>query len=398
MNGGPQQGAVASFRVDGNVLEVTFHDAPASPLTFPLQPEWRAQRSMFDDLLGNLKRSIGPGYKADAAAAYNALRRFAIRSNFLGSQIIDGFEELSDEIRQRVLPYSLGRSPALVEALGDLDGFLPLEWLPFDRHDVRRGAPISRSDVRLLARCFLGCTAVVRREYRRVLSQERILARGMLPVRLFRDAGMQGAKDEAAFFDASEAITLVGTWPDEGVVYATDELAHWSGHANPATDTDAVQHFACHFIVKDADPGASELLFRDERTTEHRVRIDDLHYALGGTRQVAGVHPPRERPLVFVNACGTSQMTTRGVAALPRTFRDNGNLGFIGTETKVPDAFAAPFSRSFYEALVDDGDGVGLALHRARDRALVEAGNPLGLLYLFYGNPDLYFERGEDNR
>jgi len=347
---------------------------------------------MFDGLLRRLKEDIGPGYKADAAAAYDALRGFTISSYFLGPQIIDGFDDLSDEVRQRVLPYSSDGSPALVEVLGDEDGFLPLEWLPFDRHDVERGAPICRSDVRRLARCFLGCTAIVRREFRRVLSQELILARGMLPVRLFRDAGMQGAKDEAAFFDSSDAITLVGTWPDDGVVHATDDLAHWCGHANRATDTDAVQHFACHFIVKDADPGASVLLFRDERATEHRVRIDDLHYALGGTRQVTGIHPPRERPLVFLNACGTSQITTRGVAALPRTFRENGNLGFIGTETKVPDAFAYPFSRSFYEALVHEGDGVGLALHRARDRAL-EAANPLGLLYLFYGNPDLYFER-----
>ena len=58
----------------------------------------------------------------------------------------------------------------------------------------------------------------------------------------------------------------------------------------------------------------------------------------------------------------------------------------------MPDLVAAVYARSFYGALLS-GRTVGAALVTARQELLHEFGNPLGLLYVLYGDPDIRIRR-----
>jgi hypothetical protein len=74
--------------------------------------------------------------------------------------------------------------------------------------------------------------------------------------------------------------------------------------------------------------------------------------------------------------------------SFPRFFlQDNRNRGFIGTETNVPDAFAANFSRYFYSGLLN-GLNLGEAIYEAK-WAMLKNCNPLGILYTNYADPEL---------
>ena len=89
-----------------------------------------------------------------------------------------------------------------------------------------------------------------------------------------------------------------------------------------------------------------------------------------------------------MNACGTSTINPSSAASFVQLFLENGNRGFIGTETRVPDLVATEYSRIFYKHLVG-GETVGYAMHQAKWDLLRQFKNPLGVLYTLYGNPDL---------
>jgi hypothetical protein len=67
---------------------------------------------------------------------------------------------------------------------------------------------------------------------------------------------------------------------------------------------------------------------------------------------------------------------------------ENGNRGFIGTETRIPDQYAAAFSEQFYTELLQ-GRPLGEAVHAARWTLLRRHNNPLGILYTVYADPDM---------
>jgi hypothetical protein len=79
-------------------------------------------------------------------------------------------------------------------------------------------------------------------------------------------------------------------------------------------------------------------------------------------------------------------------ASFPRHFLRFGNRAVFGTETAIPDDIAAQFSRMFYEGMLDGGLSIGDAIFQARIRLLGRK-NPLGILYTFYGDPDLIVQR-----
>ena len=89
-------------------------------------------------------------------------------------------------------------------------------------------------------------------------------------------------------------------------------------------------------------------------------------------------------------------MTATGVGSFPEVFLDVGNRSVIGTETRIPDAFAAAFSEKFYLTLIR-GDPVGVSLFTARWSLLKHLRNPLGILYTLFGIPDLHVHGGNSS-
>jgi hypothetical protein len=74
--------------------------------------------------------------------------------------------------------------------------------------------------------------------------------------------------------------------------------------------------------------------------------------------------------------------------SFPEFFLDQESLGVVGTLCDISDDVAAHFAAVFYEALLR-GRTVGEAMYDARWHLMDRHRNPLGLLYTFYGNPDL---------
>jgi hypothetical protein len=102
------------------------------------------------------------------------------------------------------------------------------------------------------------------------------------------------------------------------------------------------------------------------------------------------------RPLVFFNACGSSSIDPAGIASFPRLFLDFKHRGFIGSETKIPDSFAAAFSKAFYKEFLAN-NRLADCIYRARWNTLSDYRNPLGLLYSVYADAGLRLRPAQES-
>ena len=223
-----------------------------------------------------------------------------------------------------------------------------------------------------------------------------------LKVRLFQHAGLDGTKDELEFFSGSSWAELRGPWPGELLDPAqfTDGLAGqlWKARVSASEIdeevSDQIQHFSCHCNTEPDDYQEHSLYLAHKkdswfdrtfsRSSQRRVTIGDLERKFGRFPE----RHSETRPLIFFNACGSSRLTASGVTSFPDIFLEIGNRGFIGSETKVPDRFAAAFAKQFYWNLIR-GAPLGEAIYKARWRLLKDIYNPLGILYSAYADPNL---------
>lgn len=292
--------------------------------------------------------------------------------------------------------------PLLIEVDGPLQGFLPFEFLPL----FSTAAPEEIRDLESLitmAHRFVGFSFFVRRHLTgEGIPRQRVLENDpKLPIRFFQHAGLGGARIEAEFFRTrSRFFDLRGPWPGEELEEAAvrsglagclwDPCLPFEGHERQSPDQ--VQHFACHCDteVEDSEDGSLEL--SHDGTTRRRIKIKDLELSLIEYLGASlGDRPIM--PLVFLNACASSVEDVRQMASFHRFFLEqNRNRGFIGTETRVPDAVASTFSKYFYSQLLT-GSSLGTAIHTTRWKLLERHRNPLGLLYTVHADPEIRVQR-----
>ena len=154
-----------------------------------------------------------------------------------------------------------------------------------------------------------------------------------------------------------------------------------------------IQHFACH-----CDTGVSKseqyamLLGRKPGFKITLGEIDD------GLYRRAADHGAFDdpRPLIFLNACASSKIDARRFGSFPRTFLAN-NFRGVGTHADVSDDVAALFATLAYDELLA-GRRLGKALVRARRNLMTRHGNPLGALYVLYGDAMLKIDDDEGSR
>lgn len=96
---------------------------------------------------------------------------------------------------------------------------------------------------------------------------------------------------------------------------------------------------------------------------------------------------------MILNACSSSRTDPLTAASFAQWFVASGHRAFIGTETDVPDGLAARFAGAFYGRLLEARRPLGDAVVWARRDLLRDFRNPLGLLYVVYGDTDLVVER-----
>ena len=303
-----------------------------------------------------------------------------------------------------------GFIPPVFEVQTELPYMLPFEFLPvFDTTkpwDVgNRTEEELRKELPLLASRFLGFSAIVNR----VFLQDSPKPGGIIEnlprvsVRLFQHAGLVGAQLERDFFTTTDWIDLRGPWPTQSLD-PDSFLSEFAKQVYDGVDAssrnepiDQIQHFACHC---DTEHDRSQLyslnlahnapgLFRE--SSVQKVTIGALNREFGSFDERDG---NELYPFVFVNACGSSRLTPTGVASFPKMFLElEGNRGVVGTETTIPDVYAAAFSKRFYTNLIR-GATAGQSLFNARWSLLNgQHRNPLGILYTVYGDVDLSVRR-----
>jgi hypothetical protein len=224
-----------------------------------------------------------------------------------------------------------------------------------------------------------------------------------LPIRCFVNENFEElpkAKEEYEFFKSQGAyIDLVGLWPPINGLTKDQFGTQLADHLMFASQTfrgdpripDQIQHFICHCIVDENDVDESVL----KLSRLNSLKIYELQAKLAQV-QAENERIPEKRkqrpipaPLVFLNACGSSIIDPMDVTSFPMLFlKLNKYRGFIGTETNVPDLFAADFSKIFYCGLLN-GLTLGEAIYQAKWAMLRDHQNPLGIIYTTYADPNM---------
>ncbi|MEE6260102.1 CHAT domain-containing protein [Plantactinospora sonchi] len=285
--------------------------------------------------------------------------------------------------------------PPLIHVITRSDHVFPWELLPLFE-PARPPRVRDQPELEQAALAFPGYAAVVERRDRDDVQWNLDLAGwDRLPLRMVYHAGYPGARQELDFFRGrGDQLRLEGPYP--GDVGKPDAPSLAAQLCDPALGVDGsrgvpadqVLHFACDCEARPEDPDGHGYLLADEQRRELRVLLRELksdlveHWAAQGPGRV-GTHRT-DKPLVFLNACGTAVMDPHSAISLLQPFQRNGNRGVIGTSANIPDGTAAVMSRWFYTGLLT-GSTVGQALHEAKWRLLQDRGSVLGLLYSLHG-------------
>ena len=140
---------------------------------------------------------------------------------------------------------------------------------------------------------------------------------------------MEGEGMEYGFLSSLDGISVEGPWPDDDKLTQTEAVDSLvAAPINPrlnlceAGESDppaAIVHFACHCLTDKADEGDWEIwLGRPARKVA--VRLFDLRKGFIKSATSSSV-----RPLVFMNACGTSVINTETAGSFQRWVLNNGH-------------------------------------------------------------------------
>lgn len=99
------------------------------------------------------------------------------------------------------------------------------------------------------------------------------------------------------------------------------------------------------------------------------------------------------RPLVFGNACSSSEGAANEVRSLAGEFLKGGASAFVGTIAPITNRVAVDFATTFYAKLLKDGLPIGEALHASKLEFHKKEGvDPSWLFYCLYGSPMLRYK------
>ncbi len=366
------------------------------------------QRKLLREDLDEFKNFIGSN-ELNVSCWTNvskAIKQLHRRGRILSLQLFGS--ELT-KVQNLLLPLIQSNSTyfPIVEVTASLDHIIPIEFLPL--LNLLEPTDISNfEELESVAKSFLGFSTIIKRIIPRIpLATDTVLKNiPKLPVKFFHDAGLLGAQGEAKFFrELDQYIALEGPWPDrsfDNEDFINSVAEHiWNPllQFNSATNRflpDQIQHFACHCDTKANLSENYSLILAHHEATKRRVTIGSLQARLAHLSQAAQRSSDISLPLIFFNACGSSIILPTGVTSFPGLFLKNGNRGFIGTETNIPDKFSAAFSEQFYRNLLG-GFSLGNAMLSAKWTLLRRYLNPLGILYVAYADPDIRLETFNSN-
>ncbi|WP_117213183.1 CHAT domain-containing protein [Allorhizocola rhizosphaerae] len=279
------------------------------------------------------------------------------------------------------------------------DGALPLEILPvFDfgpMPDIRID-----DDLRRAAARFLGFSAVVHRITRDSVTGDHTLRSDpLLPVQFFRHRPRFGGHRHPGLLGhLTEAVRLEGPWPvSESKAAFRQALVNALYHGRsldggePGDPPVQIQHFACHCDTTGRHDEYM-LTLSTRRRQKRTITLGELS-AEYDDRFYQAQHAAQSRAVIVLDACASSRTNPTTALSFPRWFLSYGHRAFIGTETKVPDAVAAAFTDALYGRLLQGAHPLGAVVVHARRDLMRDTRNPLGILYVIYGDVELMVDR-----
>jgi hypothetical protein len=297
------------------------------------------------------------------------------------------------------------RRPKLVVFKTSAKDGIPIDILPLlDPYPDKSAISEELDQLGKLACCFLGFSAIVKREIGEATGNPRRLENiPKLPVKMFINRSLRGARQEEVTLRNAH-IDIDPGWPSDSNPSQADFADILATHLwevgtrfgrTRGEFPDQICHFACHSNTDvNRLPMNYEIGLQGQRLMgERKVTLQDLTVALSILSE-KNSNDPRPRPLIFMNSCGSGDLDPQGAASFQDLFlkRKLGFIGFIGTETVMPDDFAAEFSRVFYDKLIR-GSTVGQSILRARWDLLKTYHNPLGLMYALFAAPEIHVRR-----
>jgi len=283
----------------------------------------------------------GPGAGDDVRAVGNALRQLGTRPDL----------RLKIQVVAETLPV-----PWPLLYLGDASGVTPFSW---DN--------------------FLGMRHVIEQiplQNPMTVMEPQIASAPSLNVSLNLHEGI----------DAQMGVDVVASqrayWKDRAGATVTErtQRADLIAALREPQTADQILYLYCHAVstglTDPGGPGGSKL-----ELTDQLISLNDLKLGAPSSVRLAG------KPLVFINACESAEMSPTFYDGFAPYFMDKGARGVIGTECKTPALFAKEWAMRFFQrflAGVPLGDTV-LALRR---EFLEQHRNPLGLLYAVHCDAD----------
>ena len=169
---------------------------------------------------------------------------------------------------------------------------------------------------------------------------------------------------------AARGLTLIARSTRDEVVRALAD----------ARSSDQIIYFYCHATsgALGADPDSASIVMGGRADA---LTLGDLNLDAPTAVQLPG------RPLVFINACESAELSPRFYSGFVPYFLAKGARGVIGTECRTPVLLAIDWADAFFERFLD-GARLGETVLDLRQAFLLEHGNPLGLLYGVYCDTD----------
>jgi len=398
----------------GRGLFLEFHATAESgipPFIHPLRngANIAAAREILDEGLRRVKEEL-----PTPPTSMSDFSRVSERLLTMGRMLIYGLigaqprsvEELGRFWRSAVPTWQLGGVPALVQCLGDKASMLPLELLPVFQMG---GAPAS-SRSEFVAQCdaFVGFSCIVSRTLLPTAPRLGVTLRrngeGKVPIRYLHHERLVGARSELDWLRSTTAtcVDIEGPYPSTEAQEPSlaeqifDPCLLLKGGRRSMSDQ--IQHFSCHCYTRLNEPSWKYEMQLRGAGRNVRITIGELGAELVRLAAEQNEHGQpsdheADKPLVVMNACGTSRLNSISAVSFPALFlEDNNNRGFIGTEIDIPDDVASTFSRFLYTELFLRSCSLGEAVRRARRQLLERFGNPLGLAYSLYADPDTRVE------
>ena len=286
---------------------------------------------------------------------------------------------------------------------------IPVDFLPILDY-ARYRPPAAAENINTLgelACSFLGFSSIVRRHIAAAPIRATILENiPRLPMKMFIYRRSKGARDEQKYLIGHPDIDMDEGWPRPNHDLPSD--AHFADHLaaylweaktrfgkdKPEEEhPDQICHFSCHSETKLKEPSSHYTikLGQGGALGNRTVDLMSLTNAISRARS-QNYSDRKQRPLVFLNSCGSANLDPTAATSFPELFLQNGFTGFIGTEAVVPEDYAAAFAQEFYANMLSQ-ELLGKAMLATRWNLLKAYNNPMGLIYSAFAEPEISVRR-----